>query len=493
MALMNAMTYRESLRDGRQVWIEGEKVVDVTRHPAFMPMVSTIAEIYELHFTAPYSENLVYRRPDGELASRFYKLPTEREDLRARRLMTESILNVVSPVIDRFGDETVSPLFVLADHRQLLDGCDPRYFQNVERWLDILQRENLFMTSGNTDPKGDRSKQPYQQTDPDLYLRVVAERDDGIVIRGAKFETGAAYAHVAFIKPTVGQWVPENRDYAVSCVARLNAKGVRHICRPPMARTGGTFESPLSSRWDEIDTLIVFDDVLIPWEDVLFCRQPELAALIRQSLSTWGGQGFLIRASAKADLLVGTACLVAEQTGLANIPAIRERLSMLMMFAQTLRAYIYAAEAECERTASGLYRPNQAIQNAGRMYASSQYQHAVQILRDLAGGTAVLTPDRQSLESREIGADIAKYFGIGDIGAEDRLRTLHLASELTMTAFAGRTQLYQMFAESPLMAQAASLYATYDRKSAIARASRIAGLGAKEEKAKRPALAAVAN
>ncbi len=479
VALMNGKTYRESLRDGRQVWIEGEKVKDVTRHTAFAPMVSTIGEIYDLHFTAPHDRNLVYRRSDGELASRFYKLPTEREDLRARRKMTESILEVISPVIDRFGDETVSPLFVLADHRQQLDQCDPRYYQNVMRWLDILQRDNLFMTSGNTDPKGDRSKQPYQQRDLDLYLRVVKERDDGIVIRGAKFETGAAYAHVAFIKPTVGQWVPENRDYAVSCVARLNAKGVRHICRPPLPKVGGAFENPLSSRWDEIDTLIVFDDVLIPWEDVLFCRQPELAALIRQSLSTWGAQGFLIRACAKADLLVGAACLVADQTGLAQIPAIREKLAMLMLFAQTLRAYIYAAEAECEQTASGLFRPHQAIQNAGRVYASSQYQNAVQVLRDLTGGTAVLTPDKKSLENSEIGADINKYFAIGDVTAEDRLRVLHLASELTMTSFAGRTQLYQMFAESPLMAQAASLYATYDRQSSIARAARVAGLGAK--------------
>jgi 4-hydroxyphenylacetate 3-monooxygenase len=251
---------------------------------------------------------------------------------------------------------------------------------------------------------------------------------------------------------------------------------VRHICRPPLARTGGAFESPLSARFDEIDTLIVFDRVLIPWEDVFFSRQPELANLIRSQLSTWGGHGFLLRSAAKAELLVGAACLIAEQTGLSNIPSIREKIATLMMFAETIRAFVHAAEAECEFTKGGLFRPNQSIQNAGRMFASSHYSAAVQVLRDLAGGTAILTPDRKTLDSAEVGSLVKKYFAIDDVTAEDRLRSLHLVSELTITPFAGRTQLYQMFAESPLMAQAAALYGTYDRASAIGRAAALAGI-----------------
>jgi 4-hydroxyphenylacetate 3-monooxygenase len=476
MALMTSEAYRAGLRDGRQVWIEGEKVSDVTRHAAFRPMIDAIGQIYDLHFHNAHEGCLTYAMPDGEPASRFYKLPTTPDDVRYRRLFTLAILNEVSPVIDRFGDETVTPLFVLTDRKALIDRFDPQYSRNVERWLSRLQRENLFMTSGNTDPKGNRSKQPYQQQDPDHYLRVVAERDDGIVVSGAKFETGASYAHVAFIKPTVGQWVPENRDYAVACVVPLNAPGLRHICRPPLSHGRSQFERPLSSRWDEIDTMLVFDNVLVPWEDVMFCRQPELANLIRQDLTRWAAQGFLLRSSVKADLLVGVACLVAEQTGLAGIPAVREKIAQLMTYAQAVKAFALAAEAECEPTESGLYMPNQAIQNAGRVFATSHYYEAVQILRDLAGGSAMMMPDLKTLRNKEVGQYVEKYFRVEDVHAESRIRTLHLVSELTSTLFAGRTQLYQMFAESPLSAQSAALYGTYDRKSAMARAIKLAGL-----------------
>lgn len=476
MALMTGAAYRESLCDGRRVWIEGEEVPDVTRHPAFRPMIDAIARIYELHFDRRHHECLTYALPDGERASRFYKLPTAPEDVKYRRLFTLAILNDVSPVIDRFGDETVTPLFVLADRRALLDRYDRRYGDNVARWLGRLERENLFMTSGNTDPKGDRSKQPYQQKDPDLYLRVVAERDDGIVISGAKFETGASYAHVAFLKPTVGQWLPENRDYAVACIVPMNDPGIRHICRPPLTRGRSAFERPLSARWDEIDTLIVFDNVLVPWENVMFSRQPELAGLIRQDLTRWAAQGFLLRSSVKADLLVGAACLVAEQTRLAAIPQVREKIAQLMAYAQAVKAFAFAAEAECERTESGLYMPNQGIQNAGRVFATSHYFEAVQVLRDLAGGSAIMMPDLETLRSNAVGPYVEKYFRIDEVSAEARIRTLHLVSELTSTLFAGRTQLYQMFAESPLSAQANALYGTYDRKSAIARAAKLAGL-----------------
>src|SRR5262249_40391206 len=160
--------------------------------------------------------------------------------------------------------------------------------------------------------------------------------DDGIVVSGAKFETGASYAHVAFIKPTVGQWLPENRDYAVACIVPMNAPGLRQICRPPLSHDRSVFERPLSARWDEIDTMMVFDNVLVPWENVMFPRQPELANLIRTDLTRWAAQGFLLRSSTKADVLVGTACLVAEQTRLANVPQVREKIALLMTYAQAV-------------------------------------------------------------------------------------------------------------------------------------------------------------
>lgn len=480
MALMTGDEYRKSLNDGREVWIEGQRVPVVTEHPAFKPMVDAIAKIYDLHFHPEFKSLLTYKTQKGDLASRFYKLPTEPGDVALRREMTATILREVSPVIDRFGDETVSPLFVLHENKELLDRFDRRFHRSVSHWLAKLNDEHLFMSSGNTDPKGDRSKQPSQQKDPDVFLRVVEETDEGIVINGAKFETGAAYAHVAFLKPTVGLWNVENRDYAVACIVAMNAPGVRHICRAPLPKRA-EFETPLSSKYDEIDTLIVFDHVFVPWEDVLFSRTPELAGLVRNGLSTWGGHDFLVRASAKADLLVGAACLMAEQTRLAQLPPVREKIASLMVYAQAIKAFILASETNLEKGPGGLYRPNQSIQNAGRLYASSEFNNAVQLLRDLGGGVQMISPDTATFENPEISKYAEKYFRIDDVSAEDRARSLNLISDLTSSSFAGRMQLYQMFAEGPKMAQAALLYFTYDREKALKLAAEQAGILPKDD------------
>ena len=474
MALLNGREYRRSLRDGRQVWIGGEKVEDVTTHRAFAPMVDAVAAIYDLHFVSAYSEQMTFALPEGGRGSRFYKIPESREELALRREMTLAILDTICPTMDRFGDETTSVLFVWSDRKDMLDKFDPRYHKAAEGWLHRLQRENLFLTSGNTDPKGDRSKGPHEQDDPDLYLRVVKETDAGIIIRGAKFETGAAYAHVACLKPTVGQWLEANRDYAVSCIVPLNAPGVKHICRAPLIPGGGSNadprDRPLSARFDEVDTLMVFDDVLVPWDSVLFSRHTELAAMIRADLTWWSAHGYLTRCLAKADLLVGTALLVAEQSGTLSIPAIRSKISQLMMFKETIEGFLLGSESACETTARGYVRPNQAIQNAGRVYCSQTYSQMTHLLREISGGAVVMLPDRASFDSPETGPWVSKFFRVGKSSADLRLRTLSLAAELSASNYAGRANAYQLFAETPVFAQENALFNTFNRVHATNRA-----------------------
>lgn len=476
MHLMTGTEYRESLRDGRKVWIDGKEVSDVTEHPAFGGMIDAMARMYDMQHEEAYRDALTYVGKDGIRRGRFYKLPETREDLVMRRHMTLTVLNEICPIMDRYGDETVSPLFVLHDFKEMLDSFDPRYHTNVVNWLDKLQRTNMFLTSGNTDMKGDRSKQPYQQADPDHYLRVVEERADGIIVRGAKYETGASYAHVAFVKPTVGNWVPENTDYAAAFIVPMNSPGLRHICRAPLHRNADPFDRPLSARFDEIDTLLVFDDVFIPWENVIFSRKPDMARWARHYLSRWAGQAFLLRTFAKADVLVGTALLVSEHTKTIVIPQLKERIAKLMVFREALNAFILASEAQAKQTEGGLWMPDQSIQNAGRVYASSNYNEAIHHLRDIIGGSQTIVPERRMMECEAIKGDIEKYFRIGDVSAEDRIRVLNLATELTATNYGGRAQSYQIFAETPIFAQSMQLYDSYDLKSSVNKVARMVGL-----------------
>ena len=161
-----------------------------------------------------------------------------------------------------------------------------------------------------------------------------------------------------------------------------------------------------------------------------------------------------MRSQSKAEMMVGTALLIAEQSRSIVIPEVKQRIARLMVFAETLNALVLASEAACERTETGLYMPNQSIQHAGRVYAATNYYQAVQDLRDISGGALIVTPDRASFELPEFAADLNKYFAIEDVSAEARIRVLNLANDLTASNYAGRSQAYQIFAESPVYTQA---------------------------------------
>src|SRR6202007_3075096 len=195
----------------------------------------------------------------------------------------------------------------LYDGRDVLNEIDPRFGDNIGRHIRRVLQQDLFHVSANTDPKGDRSKRTQDQ-DPDMMVHVVRETDAGIVLRGAKYETAASYADQAFLKPTIAVWSDEQlSDYAVGCIIRMGAPGVKHLCRSGFAGRASPADYPLSNRFDEVDTLVVLDDVLIPWEDVFFYRHTRAASYIRSTLHLYSAFPYVLRILYTADLIIGAA------------------------------------------------------------------------------------------------------------------------------------------------------------------------------------------
>src|SRR5450432_276279 len=186
--------YRESIRDGREVWIDGERVSDVTTHPAFRPIVDVRARIYDLAHERATQERMSYLDSEtGERCPVGSKLPLTKADWHAKRLAVDTVLDDVGGIVTRVGDETVGEMWSLYDGQDVLNEIDPRFSAHIRAHVQHAALADPFHVSANTDPKGDRSKRPQDQ-DPDVLLRVVSETDSGIVVRGAKFETAAAYA-----------------------------------------------------------------------------------------------------------------------------------------------------------------------------------------------------------------------------------------------------------------------------------------------------------
>ena len=455
--------YRESLRDGREVWIDGERVEDITVHPAFKPVVDVRARIYDLaHEEATRDVMSFVDEESGERCATGSKAPRTKDDWRDKRRAVDTVLDEIGGIVTRVGDETVGEMWSLFDGQDVLDEIDPRFSAHIKAHVRRATLEDPFHVSANTDPKGDRARRPQDQ-DPDVLLHVVSENDNGIVVRGAKFETAAAYANQAFVKPTIGDWGSETlSDYAVGFLAHMDAPGITHICRSSFATRAPIEDYPLSGRFDEVDTMIVFDDVQIPWEDVFFYQHTKAAAFIRATLHRYSIFPFVQRHLRMADYLVGLAYTNAQQTGVKMHQGVREKIGQLVCYREGIAAHLTAAIDLAEPSPGGLLMPNPALMYTGRVLAASQLPAMMHLTRDLCGGQLCVTPDVATFRHPEPGSLLSKYYRIGDIDAEERRRFFALARDLLNSDYAGHRLTFQLFAQSPAFSHLLAVYNNYD-------------------------------
>ncbi len=361
-----------------------------------------------------------------------------------------------------------------------MNEIDPRFAKNIERHIRQAIKEDPFHVSANTDPKGDRSKRPQDQ-DPDMLVHVVKETGRGIVIRGAKYETAAPYANQAFLKPTIANWGDSQlSEYALGCIVKMNAPGVKHICRTGFAGQAPARDYPVSNGFDEIDALVILDDVLIPWEDVLFYQHTRAAAFIRQTLHRYSAFPFVQRTLSFADLMIGAALWNVRQTGLDKQQAVQEKLAELACYREGINAHLTAAIAMAETSPGGLLMPNQSLLYTGRVFASSQLPAMMHIARELCGGQICVTPDSASFERPEIREWLEKYYHVNEFWeAEDRRKLLAFARDLLNSDYAGHRLTFQLFAQSPPFAHLAAVYREFPWKGPLEFAHKAAGLSSR--------------
>jgi 4-hydroxyphenylacetate 3-monooxygenase len=349
---------------------------------------------------------------------------------------------ISAALVIRVGDETVGEMWSLYDGQDVLNEINPQFSENIKHHIDEVTRNDTFHVSANTDPKGDRSKPPQEQ-DPDMLLHVVKETDKGIIVRGAKYETASAYANQAFVKPTIGGWSHNEKlsDYAVGFISPMNAPGMKHICRTGFAGRAPAKDYPLANRFDEVDSLIIFDNVMVPWEFP-----------------------FIQRILFVADMMIGAALFNTRQTGLDKNPAVREKLAALAVYREGINAHMTAAIANAETSPGGLLMPNPSLLYTGRVHACSNLPAMMHIARELCGGQICVTPDVGAfLDEGGAGPWLEKFYSINENwAAQDRRRLLAFARDLLNSDYAGHRLTFQLFAQSPPFAHLAAVYNNFD-------------------------------
>ena len=260
----------------------------------------------------------------------------------------------------------------------------------------------------------------------------------------------------------------------------MNAPGLKHICRSGFAGKSDPKDYPLSNRADEIDTLLVFDNVLIPWEDVLFYQHTKAATFIRGTLHRYSALAFVERILHMADLMIGTALHNVRQTGLEHQQAVREKLATLICYREGIDAHLTAAIANAEKSPGELLMPNQSFLYTGRVHACSQLHNMSHLARELCGGQICVTPNSSDFQNVDTQPWLEKFYSINDKwSSDDRRRLLAFGRDLLNSSYAGHKLTFQLFAQSPPFAHLNAVYNNFDFSGPLDFVKKSAGLSEK--------------
>jgi len=449
--------YLQSLADGRAVILDGARVQDVAGHPAFEGVTRTVATLYDA--AADPSSDMIYTSPEtGNPANKVYMIPRSLDDLRDRRRAITAWAEVSKGFIGRSPDHVGGFMAGFASAPGIFDAGARPFARNVSRFYRKVVEENLYVTYVIIPPQIDRSVTAHGWSEELLQVGVLREQENGMVVRGSQM-LGTATAvsdwlFVSCIKPLA----PQDERYAVSFVLPVSTPGLKVYCRRPYAPSHpSSFDYPLSTRFDETDALIVFDDVLVPWENVFVFR--DVQQVRRQFFETaahvLGNTQAQIRLAAKMKFILGVARRITQVTGIEKIPAVQEKLGDLASLAAIVEGMVLASEASFSMDAHGVAKPNPRFLYGAMGLQAELYPRAILLLRELAGGGVIQLPSSyRELTNEETRADMDRYLRSSNTSSEERVKLFKLAWDIVGSEFAGRNLQYEMlYAGAPFVAK----------------------------------------
>lgn len=477
MAIKTPQEYIESIRDDRVVYYLGERVKDITQHPFLKICIDWMAMDYVLSNDPRYQNLLTEKDKDGELVPFILSAQRSREDLLRLRDVVKLMARVCygKPSGAKFvGKDGLNAVTVIAPRIDKKYGTN--YASNIEAYRKYLQKNDLSLALGMTDVKGDRSLRPSkQQPHQDYYVRIVEERSDGIVVRGAKMHISESPVSNEIIVMPCRAMREDDKDYAVSFGIPANAKGITFISSEAETKEPGNFfDYPISSSVYINDALIAFDDVFIPNERVFLKKEWEFAGDTAYMFGNFHRLSAETYKAAELEILTGAAVLMAEYNGIDRASHVQDKLTWLTQYTEAVEILGRAACEHCiSEPDSDLVYPNPVIANICKLYFADNWHQATKYVQDIAGGIVATVPSAKDYYNPETHDIIDKYLGGKDgIPTEHRIRLIKLIRDLTSSY----EDVLTIHAEGSLAAQKLSIYslADFERyKAAAKRAARI--------------------
>ena len=459
----------ESLRDGREVYIRGERVADVTAHPAFRNSVKSAAGLYD--FQAAHAEQMTFISPDsGDRVSRCWQLPTCYAELAGRRGALAAWAETHFGFMGRSPDHVASCLSGMYMGLDVFEAYDPARAGALRDYYRFARDRDLFLTYVIINPLADRSRSAHEQGE-DLIARIVDRDAQGITVKGAKMLGTSAIMANEVLVTSIQPLKPGDEPYAVSFVVPMNVKGLKIFCRKSYEWAAGSlFDSPLSSRYDENDAVLYFDEVRVPWERVFVAGDVEMCQKQFHATPAHVYQNYQcqIRLMVKLRFLAGLGRMIARANGIETFPQVRETLGQLAAEAAMVEALVQAMEVKGAQRGA-YFVPDRHTLYAAQVLTQQLYPKVIGTLRSLAGGSMIMLPSgREDFADPKLADYALRVQGSAAFAPLERIKLFKLAWDAAGSEFASRHTQYEMFYAGADFVTRGHSYRTYDWEGAAA-------------------------
>jgi 4-hydroxyphenylacetate 3-monooxygenase len=455
----------KSLKDGRTVYLDGQLVGDVTEHAAFRNAVRSAAALYDFQARPENLDFMTFQaNGSNRRISRAWQMPRSYDEMVRRRKALQAWAALSCGYLGRSPDHLASSL---VGQRM---GIEVFRKHSVERakafadYFDYASKNDLFLTYVIINPQAQRGK-AWGEQDEDLVARVVDEDSAGITIRGAKMlGTSSIMANEVFVA-NLQPLKPGEESLAFSCAVPMNAKGLRVLSRKSYeAHAVSVYDNPLSSRFDENDAVMYFDDVKVPWERLFVYRDPDMCRAQFHDTQGHAYQNYQaqIRLSVKIAFLAGVARRITEAIGTTMIPSVTEQLGMLAAQVGMVEAMLSGMEASGSQFGEW-YVPNKHYMYSAQVLTQDLYPRVVQTIRDLAGGALIMLPSSEKdFSNPEMAAIINKTQRSATMSPEHKVKFLKAAWDAIGSEFGSRHTQYEMFYAGARFVTCGHSFRTFD-------------------------------
>jgi len=460
-----------SLQDGRTVYLDGELVKDVTKHKAFRNAVRSAAALYDYQARPENIEAMTFR-PEGarRRVNRGWQMPKSYEEMVERRKALQAWAALSGGFLGRSPDHLASSLIGQLMGIDVFRRHGEARAKALADYVDYATKADLFLTYVIINPQAERTKSWGEQAE-DMVARIVDEDSTGITIRGAKMlGTSSIMANEVFVA-SMQPLKPGEEDLAFSCALPMNAKGLRVLSRKSYeAQATSVFDNPISSRFDENDALMYFDDVKVPWERVFVYRDTDMCRAQFHDTPSHAYQNYQaqIRLSVKVAFLAGLARRITEAIGTAKIPSVTEQLGLIAAQAGMVNAMLSGMEASGVQFKQW-WIPNKHYMYSAQVVTQELYPRLVQSIRDLAGGALIMLPSSVlDFANPEIRAIIEKTQRSASMDPEHKVKFMKAAWDAIGSEFGSRHMQYEMFYAGARFVTTGHSFRTYDWNGATA-------------------------